>query len=126
MIANFLKALLAISYLLHSIPQSLPRRLSTKLAASLSAIDYTHSNATRIASEVRKVLTYPAHELRNSLQRSVEQLGKQKEERTKTMRESQVARKYFGNLVRESEEGRGRVEAVDLENAPGVAGGHDA
>ena len=41
-------------------------------------------------------------------------------------RDSEVARKYFGNLVRESQEGRGRVEDVDLEGpAPGIAGGYD-
>lgn len=41
-------------------------------------------------------------------------------------RESEVARKYFGNLVRETGEGRERVEGVDLEGpAPGVGGAVD-
>ena len=41
-------------------------------------------------------------------------------------RESEVARKYFGNLARETQEGRARVEDVDLEgNGPGIAGGYD-
>lgn len=45
----------------------------------------------------------------------------------KVKKESEVARKYFGNLVRETGEGRGRVEDVDLEGAqvPGVAGGYE-
>ena len=38
--------------------------------------------------------------------------------------ESEVARKYFGNLVRESEEGRRNVEDVDLEGGPQVPGGY--
>jgi mitofusin len=38
-----------------------------------------------------------------------------------------VARKYFSNLVRESNEGKRNVEAVDLEgNAPGIAGGYES
>lgn len=38
--------------------------------------------------------------------------------------ESGTARKYFGNLVRESAEAKTGVEAVDLEGpAPGMAGG---
>ena len=43
-------------------------------------------------------------------------------------RESEVARRWFGNLVRESGEGRGRVEGVDLEGVgvPGVAGGWES
>lgn len=44
----------------------------------------------------------------------------------KVRRESEVARKYFGNLVREAGEGRRGVESVDLEGpAPGIAGGYD-
>ncbi len=40
--------------------------------------------------------------------------------------ESDVARKYFGNLLRESEDGKRKVEAIDLEGpAPGIAGGYD-
>jgi mitofusin 2 len=52
----------------------------------------------------------------------VEELQKKKEDVGKIKRESQVARKYFGNLVRESGEGQRRVEAVDLEGPlPGGA-----
>lgn len=42
-------------------------------------------------------------------------------------RESEVARKYFRNLVQETGNEKGRVEDVDLEGAqvPGVAGGYD-
>lgn len=37
-----------------------------------------------------------------------------------------MARKYFGNLVRDASEGKARVEDVDLEGpAPGVAGGYE-
>lgn len=68
------------------------------------------------------MLRYPAQQLAVGLQRGVEELQKKKEDVSKIKRESQVARKYFGNLVRESGEGRTRVEAVDLEGAlPGGA-----
>ena len=40
--------------------------------------------------------------------------------------ESEVARKYFGNLVNETTKMRNTVEGVDLEGpAPGVAGAYD-
>lgn len=40
--------------------------------------------------------------------------------------ESEVARKYFGNLVGDVRGVRGSVEGVDLEGAaPGIAGGYD-
>lgn len=54
-------------------------------------------------------------------------LGEKREERVKVKKESEVARKYFGNLVRETGDGRARVEDVDLEGAqmPGLAGGYE-
>jgi len=56
----------------------------------------------------------------------VRELGEKREERRRIKGESEVARRYFGNLVREVESGRGRVEDVDLEGgAPGVAGGFE-
>ena len=56
----------------------------------------------------------------------MQQLGEKREATVKVKRESEVARKYFGNLVRESQEGRGRVEDVDLEGpAPGMAGSYE-
>lgn len=61
------------------------------------------------------------------LQRSVEHLGIKREETRKVRQESEVARKYFGNLVRESAALGRNVEAVDLEGpAPGVAAAFDA
>ena len=85
-----------------------------------------HANSTRITSSVRKVLRFPADNLRVGLQRSVEHLGVKREETLKTRGESEVARKYFGNLVNQSARLRRSVEAVDLEGpAPGVAAAYD-
>ena len=118
---------LGVSYALQSIPKSLPRRLSTKLSAQLELLDYTHANASRISSEVRKALKLPADELRVGLQRSVEELQVKREKTSKFKEESEVARKYFGNLVRESHDIRHSVERVDLEGpAPGVAAAYGA
>lgn len=90
-------------------------------------MDYVHANSDRISSSVRKVLRFPADNLRVGLQRSVEQLGSKREETRKIRGESEVARKYFGNLVNESAKIRNTVEAVDLEGpAPGVAAGYDS
>lgn len=117
---------LGISYVVSQIPHSLPRRLSTKLSAQLAALDYTHSNSLRVSSEVRRALKYPADKLREGLQRSVEHIQEQRKETVKVQVESEVARKYFGNLVRESNDIRSRVQRVDLEGpAPGIAGSYD-
>jgi mitofusin len=96
--------------------------LSNKISTQLQSIDYVHINSDRISSEVRKVLRFPADNLRVGLQRSVERLGTKREETRKIRGESEVARKYFGNLVNETVKIRNTVEAVDLEGpAPGIA-----
>ncbi|KZF26722.1 hypothetical protein L228DRAFT_216932 [Xylona heveae TC161] len=122
----FVAVVLGVSYALASIPQALPRRLSAKLSQTLAAMDYTHTNSNRIASEVRKVLRFPADNLRMGLEKNVENLGIRRDETEKIKRESEVARKYFSNLYRESRDLRRSVETVDLDGpAPGIAGGYD-
>jgi mitofusin len=117
----------ATYYILSQIPQSLPHRLSTKISTQLQAIDYVHANSDRISSSVRKVLRFPADNVRVGIQRSVEQLGTKREETVKVKEESAVARKYFSNLVNETVRIRNTVEAVDLEGpAPGVAASYDS
>jgi len=114
---------LGISYVVASIPQSLPKRLSAKLSSQLAAIDYTHVNAQRISSEVRKALKIPADNLRIGLQMNFEQLQNKREEKNKIRYESETARKYFGNLIRDNNDVKASVDRVDLEGpAPGLAG----
>lgn len=125
---NILKRLLTcivvaigVSYILASVPKSLPHRLSAKLSQQLAAIDYTHQNALRISSEIRRALKGPANDVRIGLQRNVEKLQTKKEETSKFKQEAEVARKYFGNLVRNSNDLRQTVQRVDLEAAPPAA-----
>ena len=90
-------------------------------------MDYVHLNSVRISREVGKILRYPADNLRVGLQHSVEKLTAKREDTNKVKKESELARKYFSNLVRESSESRHSVESVDLEGAaPGVAGAYES
>ena len=60
------------------------------------------------------------------MQLNMEHLQEQKRASVNVQNESEVARKYFGNLVRESNDIRSRVERVDLEGpAPGIAAAYD-
>ncbi|KAF2686684.1 mitochondrial fusion GTPase protein [Lentithecium fluviatile CBS 122367] len=112
---------IGVSYILTSVPKSLPHRLSAKLSTQLAAIDYTHSNALRISSEVRRALKGPANDVRIGLQRNVEKLQQKKEETGKIRAEASDARKYFSNLFRQSSELQQTVQRIDLEAAPPAA-----
>jgi hypothetical protein len=80
-----------VTYILTSVPKSLPHRLSAKLSTQLAAIDYTTSNALRISSEVRRALKGPANDVRIGLQRNVEKLQLKKEETNKIRAEASDA-----------------------------------
>lgn len=112
---TFSAAILTASYLVSQIPNSLPPNISRKLAVSLAELDYTHTNASRISSEVRRVLRMPANRLQASLQTETEDLAKRKESVGKVKHESEAAHKYFANLFKESGEAGRSVEQVDLE-----------
>lgn len=110
-----------------SIPTSLPPRLSRKIAAKLSELDYVHSNSNRISTEVRRILRLPATNLQACLAQDIEDLGRRKQEVTKVKQESEVASKYFANLFRESSENRTTVEDLDLDGPlPGAMGAYHA
>ncbi|KAF7547534.1 hypothetical protein G7046_g8976 [Stylonectria norvegica] len=108
----------ASAYVLQQIPNSLPPRLATKISTQLTDLDYVHSNSTRISSAVRKVLRFPADNLRVSLDQSVKDLGNKRDETIKVRGESERAARYFSNLVRDSEGQRNMVEGVDLDAPP--------
>ncbi|KAG8530478.1 uncharacterized protein KY384_004981 [Bacidia gigantensis] len=119
--------LLTSAYLLRSIPNTLPRRLSRRITSALAEVDYTHKNADRIAKEVRKVLRVPEQHLLNGLQQNYKELGEKREDKRKVEEESRGARKYFANLIRTTETGRAKVEDVDLDSGgPGIAGSLEA
>ncbi|KAI6370947.1 hypothetical protein MCOR25_004079 [Pyricularia grisea] len=108
-------AVAASAFVLNSIPQSLPHRLSAKVSSHLAATDYVHLNSARISGSVRKVLRIPADSVRVGLRRSVEQLGTRRDETLRISAESAVALKYFSNLVRDSAKHRATIDEVDLE-----------
>ncbi|KAI5305670.1 hypothetical protein KEM56_003694 [Ascosphaera pollenicola] len=106
---------LAVYYVLSEIPNSLPANIQRKISALLHELDYTHTNATRISNEVRRVLRMPAKQLQSTLQAKTEELGRRKDEISKEKQQSEVALKYFSNLFREAGESRRAVESIDLE-----------
>lgn len=108
-------ALLAGAYILSQVPTALPSSLSRKIAVTLAEMDYIHSNATRISGEVGRVLRVPATRLQSTLQIATEELFRRKEEVEKIKAESEIAKKYFSNLFRESTEHRRTVEQIDLD-----------
>ncbi|KAH7378554.1 transmembrane GTPase fzo1 [Cadophora sp. MPI-SDFR-AT-0126] len=111
-------ALIAVTCVIRQISTALPHRLSVKVAQKLAAIDYVHSNASRISGSVRKVLHFPVDNLRFGLDRLVKDLGTRRDDSLHVMDQSAISLKYFGNLVRDSAEQADVVADYDLETPP--------
>lgn len=62
--------------------------------------------------------------MRSGLLKHADELENKRDETLTVKKESEIARKYFGNLVRDSAEGKRGVEDVDLEGGPAVPGGY--
>lgn len=92
--------------------------MATKISTQLEELDYVHANSSRISSSVRKVLRFPADNLRVGLDQSVKDLGTRRDETVKVKAESERASKFFRTLVGESEVQRSMVEGVDLDAPP--------
>ncbi|KAK2055564.1 P-loop containing nucleoside triphosphate hydrolase protein [Colletotrichum caudatum] len=104
-----------LAHVLRGIPNAVPRHLSSKIAAQLSAIDYVHVNSARITDSVRRVLRVPAENMRVALDRSVRDLEHQRDQMNKLCDDSHFALKYFGNLVLASAAEAQIVEGIRLE-----------
>ncbi|KAL5598682.1 hypothetical protein BROUX41_003405 [Berkeleyomyces rouxiae] len=111
-------ALGVATYVFRQIPKSLPRRLADKISAQLASDDYVHSNSVRIGQSVRKVLRFPADNLRVSLEQSAKALGAKREDTIKTKKDNEMASKYFGNLMRATAQTRALVQGIDLDSPP--------
>ncbi|KAK6363264.1 mitofusin [Orbilia blumenaviensis] len=107
----------AAYWIISDVQNAIPKKLAKKIKRELTEMDYVHQNSERISKEVRKVLRFPAEELRSGFQKNIEGLKIKKEEATKRKGECEVAVKYFGNLLRESREHAAVVRRYDLEAA---------
>lgn len=102
---------------LSDIPNAVPRKLAKKIRQQLQDMDYIHANSDRIAKESRKVLHYPAQDLKVGFQRSIDKQHKSVEDRKQMKKDSETAAKYFGNLLREVKQEKTAISTLDLEPA---------
>ncbi|RPB02485.1 P-loop containing nucleoside triphosphate hydrolase protein [Choiromyces venosus 120613-1] len=102
-------------FLISDIPNAVPRKLAKKIKKELDEMDYVHGNSDRITKECRKVLGFPADELRAAFRKSIEKQTTTIEEKKKTEKESEAAFKYFGGLLKDSASQKKNVMGLDLE-----------
>ncbi|KAK9318084.1 hypothetical protein V1524DRAFT_421973 [Lipomyces starkeyi] len=108
-------------YLVSDIPNVVPRKLAKKLKRELESVDYIHTNSDRISGECRKVLKYPAEDLRSAFQQLLDDKASQKNERTRQMSQAKESLRYFSRLYEDSRCNSGMISELDLEGV--ITGG---
>ncbi len=108
--------IVSLTYLIVDIPRALPRKLAKKIKHQVKELDYPHQNSDRIAKECRKVLKYPAREVQNAFQTSLDKHAVKKEKIMKAIKDADVASAFFGKLLKRTMDQRKLVESFDLES----------
>ncbi|CDR40576.1 CYFA0S05e02036g1_1 [Cyberlindnera fabianii] len=112
--------IVVVTYLVSDIPNALPRKLALKIKYQMKELDYPHQNSDRIAKEVRKVLKFPAREVQNSFQSSLDKHAVQREKILGSIKSADIASAFFGKLLKKAIDQRQLVNSLDLENTAHV------
>lgn len=114
-IPALLVALVALgAWMIHEIPRTIPRKLARKIAFEIDEMGYVQSNADRIAAECRKVLKFPAQDVRAAFQTRLEGRARQRDEFEMHLRTSQHVFSVFDGLVARAKSLKNEVCAVEL------------
>lgn len=103
-------------YLISDIPNAYPRKQARKLKKQVADMDYAHINATRVSKECRQVLNYPARQVMNNFQTSIDKRSLEKEKLEKTIKDAELSFSYFHNLLGKISYQRSLVEEISLES----------
>lgn len=106
----------AIFYLINDIPNAYPRKQARRLKKQVLELDYAHVNADRISKETRQVLNYPARQVMNNFQTSIDKRSGEKEKLEKEIKDAEISSGYFRQMLSKISHQHAAVEGIDLEN----------
>ncbi|CAI5759494.1 unnamed protein product [Candida verbasci] len=104
-----------IYYLISDIPNALPRKQARKIKSQIEKLDYSHQNSTRISSECRSVLNYPARQVMNNFQTSIDRQFNEKKEIENVIKDAEISSKFFGELKKKIKVQNDNLVQIDLE-----------
>lgn len=106
-----------IFYLVSDIPNAFPRKQARKLRKQVRDLDYAHVNADRISKECRQVLNFPARQVMNNFQTSIDKRNVEKENLEREINDAELSRGYFLDMLDKIRRQHDAVDAIDLEGA---------
>ncbi|KAI5955199.1 FZO1 [Candida jiufengensis] len=105
-----------IYYLITDIPNALPRNQAKKIKKQIQDINYIHNNSTRLSSECRQVLNYPARQVMNNFQTSIDKKLIQKEKLESYIKDAELSSGFFKQLRNKINFQQKVLKEIDLES----------
>lgn len=106
----------AIYYLINDIPNAFPRKQARKIKRHVQKMEYVHVNADRISKECRQVLNYPARQVMNNFQTSIDKRSGEKEKLEKSIKDAEISHLYFQSLLGKISHQQELTNEIDLES----------
>lgn len=110
----------AVFYLINDIPNAYPRKQARRLKKQVLELDYAHVNADRVSKECRLVLNFPARQVMNNFQTSIDKRSGEKEKLEKEIKDAEISSGYFSRMLSQVKNQQTAVEGIDLESAYAV------
>lgn len=107
---------ITIYYLINDIPNAFPRNQARKIRIQIHGMDYAHVNASRVSKECTRVLNYPARQVMNNFQTSIDKRSQEKKKLEDSIRDAETSFSYFHDLLSKIQYQKGLVEEIDLES----------
>lgn len=107
---------IAIYYLISDIPNALPRKQAKKIKNKIQEMNYVHNNSLRISSECRQVLNYPARQVMNNFQTSIDKNLSQKKKLETYIKDAEISSGFFKQLLLKVNDQQRILKEIDLES----------
>ena len=108
-------SLLGVAYLIYDIPRALPQNLLSKYKVQLLQMDYIHTNAKRISTEVSEVLKTPTREIVKTCELIVDKKQAKQRELERKQQDSKISIQFFDQLLQKTTGERSIVDAINLD-----------
>ncbi|EDO14351.1 hypothetical protein Kpol_1074p4 [Vanderwaltozyma polyspora DSM 70294] len=108
-------AVLGVAYLVHDLPNALPKNLLEKYKNQLEKVDYINTNAERIVKEVREVLKIPVREILKTSELILDKKQSIKKQLEKKYEDIRISSRIFQQISEKTASQKMVIDALSLD-----------
>lgn len=101
--------------IINEVPRTVPRKIARKVALEIDELGYVGTNANRISTECRKVLKFPAQDVRSAFQSEIESQSRQRDELQRHAQNAKQVSEFFSYVDSSASKLYDQVKQCNLE-----------